>query len=630
MEKAIVTAFLQMGLTPRPIQLEYAKAVSDNLEETGQVALLHAETGVGKSLGYLVPAALLLANKPTHRIVIATQSHSLMNQIFDKDAPAISAMLSEHADRHIKISKLIGRANYIDPLRIEAALAGRTLTAAQQVLVTQLQDWEKTIAEYIDEYGDLPLDLTAGQICMRPESKNPLFDLRREMAMEADIIITTHAMIAADMVLGGSILHQDRATHLIIDEADMLVALLKDLQVRRLNLVRVSHELAGQITPAQMAHLERQMDAIRAETAHAEIVWSERADELAEETIYSLAAITRDFEEQPEILRSLGQLRSNGQLGLGVSTVRAEPSIICIDNWASKRFARYVADLSAGCILTSGTLSITQDPIKGMQWLRTELGIEHQGNLGEQLMFSPVRFGSLSLTLAGPEFPPVFVSDDEQDVSLNPEWVQRCGAYLRSRSGNVVVLTNSHAESDKMVKALLALGETRTIYRQMQGEKLSVALNAFKANGGFLITPAGHVGLDIRTQSGLLGFNELVITRIGFAPPKTETIRALAEFRRIHSKSKQDMFPVLMRSAFVESLGEAIRKGRQSIGRGFRSENDQIRVSILDPRFPLFTELSSRHAALRNIIPYRFHPAYQQATVLADTARSTAISEMIF
>ncbi|MNM58593.1 hypothetical protein D3C81_698260 [compost metagenome] len=215
-------------------------------------------------------------------------------------------------------------------------------------------------------------------------------------------------------------------------------------------------------------------------------------------------------------------------------------------------------------------------------------------------------------------------------MSLNPEWVQRCGAYLRSRSGNVVVLTNSHAESDKMVKVLLSLGETRTIYRQMQGEKLSVALNAFKANGGFLITPAGHVGLDIRTQSGLLGFNELVITRIGFAPPKTETIRALAEFRRIHSKSKQDMFPVLMRSAFVESLGEAIRKGRQSIGRGIRSENDQIRVSILDPRFPLFTELSSRHAALRNIIPYRFHPAYQQATVLADTARSTAISEMIF
>lgn len=629
-ESLIASAFEKMGKQPRPIQLDYAKAVSESLENPGVISLLHAETGVGKSLGYLIPATALLAQKPGSRLVIATQSHALLNQLSEKDVPDIRKVVQEMTGRTLSFSKLLGRSNYVDPHRVESAIFGRVINDAEQKLIDVLVGWSLTIPEFIEEYGELPLELTMGQICMLPTSKNADYDLRREGALNADIILTTHAMIAVDMVLAGAILHKEKPTYLIVDEADMLIALLKDMQVRRLNLQRVYNEISDAMTASQSKRLLGLMDAIRDETRQASVIWSEKADELAEEVLFFLGMVSSKLDEVPETLKMINHLRGEGELGLGVSTVREEPAVICVDTWASRRFAGYISGRSAGCILTSGTLSITQDPIKGMQWLRTELGIEYQGNLGIQAMFSPTDYGKLSLTLAGSEFPSVFISDEEEEVALNPKWVAAAAACIKDLKGKMVVLTNSHRESERIEKELIEIGESRQIHRHMQGNKLKVSLDSFKATGGILITPAGHIGLDIRNEKGELGFDELVITRVGFAPPKTESLRALAAFNQARNKDKRDILPFLIRQAYVNSLGEAIRKGRQSIGRGIRSEKDEINVTILDSRFPLFTDLSGKHTALRNIIPYRFQTSHRDAHVISPAANKTDVSEVIF
>src|ERR687898_649673 len=73
------------GLTERSAQRRMAAAVADALEE--QVPLLvHAPTGVGKSLGYLVP--IVAAGR---RAIVATATKALQSQLIERDLPRLDA-----------------------------------------------------------------------------------------------------------------------------------------------------------------------------------------------------------------------------------------------------------------------------------------------------------------------------------------------------------------------------------------------------------------------------------------------------------------------------------------------------------------------------------------------------------
>lgn len=50
---------------------------------------------------------------------------------------------------------------------------------------------------------------------------------------------------------------------------------------------------------------------------------------------------------------------------------------------------------------------------------------------------------------------------------------------------------------------------------------------------------------------------------------------------------------------------------------GIRSENDTVRIIILDPRFPEPTDLSSKHRSLEHIIPVRFRREYRSCEILS-------------
>ncbi|HHR7146933.1 TPA: DEAD/DEAH box helicase family protein [Klebsiella pneumoniae] len=73
--------FESAGLSLRKVQQDYIEAAAGALTQDHKVALISAETGVGKTLGYLVPALLILLKNPEAKFVIATNSHALMHQI---------------------------------------------------------------------------------------------------------------------------------------------------------------------------------------------------------------------------------------------------------------------------------------------------------------------------------------------------------------------------------------------------------------------------------------------------------------------------------------------------------------------------------------------------------------------
>ena len=81
-----------------------------SLNENSKIAL-EAGTGVGKSLAYLLPAAIYSLNT-SKKIVISTNTINLQEQLYSKDLPIINKIL-ENKEHLIKFCTLKGRDNYL-------------------------------------------------------------------------------------------------------------------------------------------------------------------------------------------------------------------------------------------------------------------------------------------------------------------------------------------------------------------------------------------------------------------------------------------------------------------------------------------------------------------------------------
>lgn len=97
---------------PRKSQVEMAAAVARAFNEDG-ILVAEAGTGVGKSLAYLVPAVFWVQANPADRVVIATATKTLQDQLFFKDIPQVM----ESAPKSFSAVLLKGRSNYLCPVR---------------------------------------------------------------------------------------------------------------------------------------------------------------------------------------------------------------------------------------------------------------------------------------------------------------------------------------------------------------------------------------------------------------------------------------------------------------------------------------------------------------------------------
>src|SRR5207253_6444584 len=104
----VVDAFTRLAdalphYEPRPQQAELAAAVAKALAE-GRHLLAEAGTGTGKSLAYLIPAL-----ESGLRVVVATATKALQEQLLSKDVPIAAAAVG----RPVNVQVLKGRANYL-------------------------------------------------------------------------------------------------------------------------------------------------------------------------------------------------------------------------------------------------------------------------------------------------------------------------------------------------------------------------------------------------------------------------------------------------------------------------------------------------------------------------------------
>jgi ATP-dependent DNA helicase DinG len=192
----------------RPSQQEMAATIA-GLYNDGGVGLLEAGTGVGKSLGYLVPA-LRWAAANGERTVVSTNTINLQEQLVGKDLPFLAGALT---DQPVRFALLKGWRNYLCRLRLDQATTSGTALFEDGMAaeVGRLNEWAaRTVDGTVSDLPVAPRPEVWDEVAAEPDlclrAKCPhfeqcfLFKARRQAA-QADVIVVNHHLLLSDLAV---------------------------------------------------------------------------------------------------------------------------------------------------------------------------------------------------------------------------------------------------------------------------------------------------------------------------------------------------------------------------------------------------------------------------------------------
>jgi|AP95_1055475.scaffolds.fasta_scaffold09207_2 DNA polymerase-3 subunit epsilon/ATP-dependent DNA helicase DinG len=244
------------GFEHRPEQEEMLTSVTKAMYHN-QHLVVEGGTGVGKSMAYLLPAALFAISKG-QRVVISTNTINLQEQLMNKDIPALTQVLEESGlvePGVLKAALLKGRANYLCLRRWNHLARGESPTIDDARLLSKTSVWmQKTVSGDRAEINLSGRDagswnhISAGEkgFCPGLRDGSPCF-LRaaRERAEQAHIVVVNHALLLSDLARGGGLIPEYQ--HLVIDEAHNL----EDEATRQLGF-NVSQEKLDEVWEPQI------------------------------------------------------------------------------------------------------------------------------------------------------------------------------------------------------------------------------------------------------------------------------------------------------------------------------------------------------------------------------------------
>ncbi len=234
---SLLKAGLGSQAEPRAGQLDYMRDVSELFQPRRSliappVMLAEADTGIGKTLGYLVPAFLFAQTSPVS-VWVATYTRALQNQI-DRET---ARLIPDEAQRAKKIAIRKGRENYLCLLNFEEALR---IGGYEPVLAGLVARWLKRTRDGDIRSGDFPSWLIAGrtqaqwlssltdrrETCIHsacPHYRRCFVEHQRAASFGADLTIANHALVLsqslfADELPQGKSSQENPPPHYIFDE----------------------------------------------------------------------------------------------------------------------------------------------------------------------------------------------------------------------------------------------------------------------------------------------------------------------------------------------------------------------------------------------------------------------------
>lgn len=221
------------GYEHREEQTRMAFAVAEAFNQE-KVAVIEAGTGTGKSLAYLLPAALW-AVRNRERIVVSTNTINLQEQLIRKDIP----FLREKGGLSFRAVLVKGRSNYLCLRKLKAVETEPTLFKEEGTAgeIEAILEWSRKTGEGCR--GDLsfiPRDEVWEEVCCEADQcgrvkcshygKCFFYTARREAA-GADILVVNHSLLLADVAVRHETGYDSSAilppfTRLVFDEGHHL------------------------------------------------------------------------------------------------------------------------------------------------------------------------------------------------------------------------------------------------------------------------------------------------------------------------------------------------------------------------------------------------------------------------
>jgi ATP-dependent DNA helicase DinG len=570
------------GFEPRAGQAALAQEVADALER-GEHLLAEAGTGIGKSLAYLIPAL-----ESGQRVVVATATKALQEQLLTKDVPAAAAALG----REVDVAVLKGRQNYLCRKSLHGLALPLFRTAEDATEYERLQDWIGTTET--GDRAELPFeprptlwaevavgaDRCAGRRC--PFLATCFSEQARERAQEAELVIANHALYFADLAVraktgdGAGVLPEHDAV--VLDEAHRLEEsaaawfggrvslgglrrLLRDVErgcregaapvpARALDAIdRRGEELLAGLDPGRG---RRRLTAADVEAA------SGPAGALAAALVQLAEALRGRSEDLDQLARrALGTVDDLG----ACLAVEDEDSVSWAEQdalaWAPVDVSDTLRDLLWEREVVSVLVSATLEP----RFLRGRLGLDEAREVS---LPSPYDYREQALLYVPRAFP------EPRSPGYDARLAEEVLALCRLSGGRALVLTTSYRALDGLAERVAPrLPFPVLVQGEAPRERL---LERFRdeVDSVLIATQTFWQGVDVQGESLSL----LVIDKLPFAAPSDPLVEARCE--RI-ARGGGDWFGEY-------AVPSAVLQLRQGFGRLIRGHADQGVVAILDPR----------------------------------------------
>lgn len=255
------------GFQLREKQLEFAHNCHQTLEESGTL-LIEAGTGIGKTLGYLIPL-LAYARRNQVRVAVSTETRNLQQQILTKDLPLARKALGLQ-ESELRAEVCMGASNYLCIRRMH-----RT---GKEIPPDRAEEFEKLLAFHAENsiamrteapvspalwsrVGRDPEDCL-GRKCIYYDH-SPYF-LARERWRQAHVLIMNHSLLAAHLESKGQLLPDFRA--IVVDEAHGVAETINRSRVSRMGPSEM--DLLGRGGLVQNGELLQAEEALKKELQH--------------------------------------------------------------------------------------------------------------------------------------------------------------------------------------------------------------------------------------------------------------------------------------------------------------------------------------------------------------------------
>ncbi len=599
-ETGMIAQAMRVAFEHRPQQIEMAGAVEEALR-TKTHLVVEAGTGVGKSLAYLVPAVIWARNE-NQRVVVATYTKALQQQLVEKDLPFLKKVLGD-----FRYALCVGGENYLCLRRFDQLRTADLYEQGEVVALNRIFEWSTRTRTGIRSDLDIePSPGLWGKACRQADLcfgkdcsyyKDCFYLKAKSVEQQAHILVANHHLFFADMATGGNVLPFHKVA--IFDEAhqvedvatDYLGVEVSNAAVRYLLDTLLSHRTRkGLLTRITSQGSEAQ--AIRGMVDGLRVISDNFFLNLHPFVQKEPVLRVRKTNIVPDLLSEpLLELR-DALLGLEVETheeelevkayaTRAETLAAAVRMnlgqkeegfvyWAERENTRYrlvaspidVAetlreDLFGSkdtVVLTSATLSAAG----AFTYIRNRLGLEAPTEL---LLDSPFDFENQAMLYVASGL------DDQQASGYQEKFDAELQAVLSVTRGRTLVLFTSYSQLRRSAEALRhAMPELGIL---CQGEMPAYRLvEQFKAipSAVLLGTASFWQGIDIPGDA----LQCVIIAKLPFAVPDDPIVEARME------KLKNPFFEY--------QVPQATLLFRQGFGRLIRTKTDRGAVAVLDSR----------------------------------------------